>query len=61
MSEMGPYAIIYPRDNYHELKTLEVNAKPFGRLKPSRVCNEKNLSVCRYPCTCFYSNDIQYD
>lgn len=33
MSEMGPYAIIYPRDNYHELKTLEVNAKTVWQVK----------------------------
>ncbi|MCT2386549.1 molybdopterin-dependent oxidoreductase [Erwinia pyrifoliae] len=33
MSEMGPYAIIYPRDIYHELKTLEVNAKTVWQVK----------------------------
>lgn len=27
ISEMGPYVVIYPRDKYPELKTLDVNAK----------------------------------
>lgn len=33
ISEMGPYAIIYPKDDHSELRTLDVNAKTVWQVK----------------------------
>lgn len=33
LSELGPYAVIYPRDSHSELETLDVNAKTVWQVK----------------------------
>lgn len=33
ISELGPYAVIYPSESYPELKTLDVNAKTVWQIK----------------------------
>jgi len=37
ISALGPYAIIYPRDSYPELETLEVNAKTVWQIKTLEI------------------------
>lgn len=37
MSDLGPYAIIYPRDDNPELKSLDVNARTVWQIKEIKV------------------------
>ncbi|KOC90172.1 oxidoreductase [Winslowiella iniecta] len=37
ISALGPYVIIYPRDDYPELETLDVNAKTVWQIKTLEI------------------------